>query len=93
MFDRLSKIAFENPSTATCLLQDARRNVGERDGLVGFGNCKEKIFQEFVAACAETRHTFTHVLDDDAALNNFLVGVEVLIVRSDEENHSFWDCE
>ena len=31
--------------------------------------------------------TLEHVLDKDAALNDLLVGVELLVVGGDEENH------
>lgn len=31
--------------------------------------------------------TFEHVFDEDAALDNFLVGVELFVVRGDEKNH------
>jgi hypothetical protein len=31
--------------------------------------------------------TLEHVFDEDAALDNLLVGVELFIVRSNEENH------
>lgn len=31
--------------------------------------------------------TFKHVLDEDAALGNLLLDDELLVIRSDEENH------
>jgi hypothetical protein len=35
----------------------------------------------------ETRHTLKHVLDEDAALNDLLVGVELFVIGSDEKDH------
>lgn len=31
--------------------------------------------------------TFEHVFDEDAALDNFLVGMELFVVGGDEEDH------
>ena len=33
------------------------------------------------------RQTLKHVLDEHAALNDFLVGMELLVVGGDEKNH------
>ena len=33
------------------------------------------------------RHTFKHVLDEDAAFNNLLVNLELHIIGSDKKNH------
>jgi hypothetical protein len=38
-------------------------------------------------AGGETRHTFQHVLYQNRALDDFLVGMELFIVRSNEKDH------
>lgn len=35
----------------------------------------------------QARHTFKHVLDEDAALGDLLVDDKLLIVRGNEKNH------
>lgn len=36
-------------------------------------------------------HTFKHVFYEDAAFDDLLVGVELLVVGSDEEDHFFYE--
>lgn len=42
----------------------------------------------------ERKRTLEHVLDENGALDNLLVGIELLVVGRDEEDHfELWVCE
>lgn len=71
----------------THLLEHARRHVGERDGLIALADvCHHKDETCNLEWIKGTR-TFEHIFDKDAAFDNFLVGVELFVVRGDEEDH------
>ena len=73
------------------LLQDTRGDVGQRNGLVRLADIWMKKGQAPSARVAQDgrleRFTLEHVLDKNAALDDLLVCVELLVVRGDEEDH------